>query len=131
MFEKVIQVKIMMKNQETHFPLKQSDSNEARKEEANVTPMLSVATMIGISQPQNLKLFGDIKGTKVMVLIDSGIIHNFIDHWVAKNLNIFIYPIANFQVSILGNKTTTCDEKFDKVEIPIEDYTLRLPMYFM
>ena len=79
--------------------------------------MLSVATMTGISQPQNLKLFGDIKGTKVTVLIDSGIIHNIIDPRVAKNLNIFIYPTANFQVSILGNKTTTCDTKFHKVEI--------------
>jgi len=93
--------------------------------------MLWVATMTSISQPQNLKLFGDIKGTNVMVLIDSGIIHNFIDHWVAKNLNIFIYLTANFQLSILGNKTTTCDEKFHKVEIPIEDYTLTLLMYLM
>ena len=29
------------------------------------------------------------------------------------------------------NKTTPCDEKFHKVEIPIKYYTLRLPMYFM
>ena len=29
------------------------------------------------------------------------------------------------------NKTTPCDEKFHKVEITIEDYTLRLLMYLM
>ena len=93
--------------------------------------MLSVATMTGISQPQTLKLFGDIKGTKVTVLINSGIIHNFIDPRVEKNLNIFIYPTTKFQVSIPINKTTPCDEKFHTVEIPIKDYTLIFPMYFM
>ena len=93
--------------------------------------MLSMATMTGISQPQTLKFFGDIKGTKVMVLIDSGTIHNFIDPRVAKNLNIFIYPSSNFQVSIPWNKTTPCHEKFHQVDIPIKDYTLRFPMYFM
>ena len=121
----------MMKNQATHLAMTQSDINEAGKEEANITPMLLVATMIGISQPQSLKLFGDIKGTKVTVLIDSGIIHNFIDPRVAKNLNIFIYPTVNFQVLIPWNKTTPFNEKFHKVDIPIKDYTLRLPMYFM
>ena len=76
----------------------ESDNNETRKEEVNITPILSVATMTCISQPQTLKFFGDIKGTKVMMLIDSGIIHNFIDPSVVKNLNIFIYPTANLHV---------------------------------
>ena len=84
-------------------------------EEANITPTLSVATMTGISQSQTLKLFGHIKNTKVTVLVDIGSTHNFIDSRAAKQLNIFIYPTACFQVSIPGNKTTTCDGKFHKI----------------
>ena len=108
-----------------------SDSDEIGKEEANITPMLLVVAMIGISQPQTLKLFGHIKNTKVTVLVDSGSTHNFIDSRVAKQLNICIYPTTNFQVSILGNKTTPCDNKFHQVEIPIKDYKIISPMYAM
>ena len=74
----------------------ESDSDETGKEEANITPTLSVAAMIGISQPQTIKLFVYIKNTKVMVLVNSGSKHNFIDSRVAKQLNIFIYPTIIF-----------------------------------
>ena len=61
-----------------------SDGNETRKEEDNNSPMLSVAAMTGISQPQTLKLFSQIQNTKVTMLINSGSTHNFIDSRVEK-----------------------------------------------
>ena len=73
-----------------------SDIDEAGKEDANIPPILSVDAMTDISRPQTLKLFGHIKSTNVMVLIDSGSTHNFIDSRVEKQLNIFIYPTASF-----------------------------------
>ena len=66
-----------------------------------------------------------------MVLVDSGSKHNFIDSRVAKQLNIFIYPTASFQISIPGNKTTSCDGKCHKAKLAIKDYKLRLPMSAM
>ena len=109
----------------------ESDSDESGKVEANITPTLSVDAMTGISQPQTLKLFVHIKNMKVTVLIDSGSTHNFIDSRVAKQLNIFIYHTASFQVSIPRNKTTLCHDKFHKVELSINNYKLKLPMYAM
>jgi hypothetical protein len=47
-------------------------------------PTLSVAAMMGITQPQTLKVFGYIKKTKIIVLIDSGSSHNFIDTMITK-----------------------------------------------
>ena len=85
--------------------------------------------MTSICQPQTLKLFGHIKNTKVTVLVDSGSTQNFIDSRVEKQLNIFIYPTANFQVSISRNKTTPCGGTCHKVELAIKDCTLRFPMY--
>ena len=76
-------------------------------------------------------MFGHIKNTKVMVLVDSGSKHNFIDSRVAKQLNIFIYPTIIFQVLIPGNKTTLWDGKCHKVELARKDCTLRFPMYAM
>ena len=87
--------------------------------------------MACISQPQTMKVYGYVKKTKVTVLIDSGNSHNFIDTNIARQLNIFIHPTFEFQVSILGNKTTSCDGKCHKVELSMNDYKLKSPMYAM
>ena len=73
------------------------DSDESNTEESIVTPALFVASMTGISQPQTLKMFGYIKNAKVIVLVDSGSTHNFIDSRVEKELNIFIYPSISYK----------------------------------
>ena len=61
-----------------------SDSDETGKEEANITPTLSMSAMICISQPQTLSGFGHIKNTKVTMLVDNGITHKFTDSRVLK-----------------------------------------------
>jgi hypothetical protein len=61
--------------------------------------------MMGISQPQTLKVYGHVKKTKVTVLIDSGSSHNFIDTKIMRQLNIFIHPTSEFQVTIPRNRT--------------------------
>ena len=53
---------------------------------------VSLLAMTGISQPQTLKLKGHIQKNNVVVLIDSGSTHNFLDATVAKRLNIFSFP---------------------------------------
>ena len=45
-----------------------------------------------ITTPQTLKIEGYIKKKKVVVLIGSGITHNFIHCNIAKDLNCFVYP---------------------------------------
>ena len=65
-------------------------SNESNTEEDVVTRKISLATMMGISQPQILKMYGYIKNAKVTVLVDSGSTYNFIDFRVEKLLNIYI-----------------------------------------
>ena len=93
--------------------------------------MLSITTITGISQPQTLKILGYIKNTKVTILIDNGSSHNFMDTRIAKKLNMFMYPTFDLQVSILGNKTTSCNGKCHKVELAISDYKLKLLIYAM
>ena len=67
-------------------------------------PQVSLSAMTGISQPQTLKLKGHIKKNKVVVLVDSGITHNFLDATVAKRLNIFSFPLPNMKVMIANGK---------------------------
>ena len=53
--------------------------DESNIEEAIVTPTLYVASMMSISQPKTLKMFGYIKNAKVTILVDSGSTHKFIE----------------------------------------------------
>ena len=87
--------------------------HELGNQNTNLT--LYGTAMTRIYQPQTLKFYGYIKKTKVVVLIYSGSSHNFIDTNIARQLNIFIHPTSEFQVSIPGNRTMSCDGKFHKV----------------
>jgi len=81
--------------------------------------------MAYVSQPKTrLNFFCYIKKTKVIILIDSGSLHNFI-YTRIKKLNMFIYATFNFPVTILGDKTASCNGKCHKVELSINDYKLR------
>jgi hypothetical protein len=84
-----------------------------------------------ITQPQTLKVFGYIKKTNVMGLIYSGNSHNFVDNMIENQFNLFFYPTRDFQIAISGDKTTSCNGKHNRLELAINDYQLRPPMYAM
>jgi hypothetical protein len=67
--------------------------------------MIYCHVFTGINTPQTLKIQGYIKNKKVIVLIDSGSTHNFINYKLEKDLNCFIFPTPEFQVMIADGGT--------------------------
>jgi hypothetical protein len=65
-----------------------------------VEPVISLNSLKRFSSPQTLKLIGYIKHQKVIILIDSGNIHNFIHHCIAQETNCYIRAVNNFQIII-------------------------------
>ena len=63
-----------------------------------MNPTISCNALAGITTPQTLKIVGQIKKKKVIVLIDSGSTHNFIHCKVAREMNFFLYPAPECQV---------------------------------
>jgi hypothetical protein len=108
-----------------------NSGNSHGSQNQNASPTLFIAAMTCISQLQTLKVYGYVKKTKVIVLIYSGSSHNFRDTKISIQLNIFIYPTSEFQVSISRDRTTSCDGKFHEVEVYINEYKLKSPMYAM
>jgi len=66
-----------------------------------MSPNISCNAFVGITTPQTIKIEGNIKKKKVIVLIDSGSTHNFINCNIAKDLNFFLDPAAECQVTIV------------------------------
>lgn len=80
-------------------------------------PRVLLSAMMGISQPQTLKLQGHIKKNNVVVLIDSGSTHNFLDAIVEKRLNIFSSPLPNMKVMVDDGKKIEKVGKYHKVKL--------------
>lgn len=60
--------------------------------------IISLHALSGISAPQMLKIKGYIKHHPLVVLIDSGNNHNFVNKLRAEVVHCFIHPINNFHI---------------------------------
>eukprot|EP00253_Pinus_taeda_P024023 PITA_24023 len=96
------------------------------KEEMN--PTISCNALAGITTPQTIKIEGQIKKKKVIVLIDSGSTHNFIHCKVAKELNCFLYPAPECQVMVANGGTINCSGKCHNIKLSMGEYVLTSPM---
>jgi hypothetical protein len=83
---------------------------------------------IDISTPQTLNIEGYIKKKKVIVLIDFGSTHNFINYKLAKSLNCFVFLAPEFQVMIADGGTINCSWKCHSIKINMREYLLDSPM---
>ena len=57
---------------------------------------ISLHALLGILAPQTLNIKGYIKHRPIVVLIDSGITHNFIHCRLVEETDYFVYPFSNY-----------------------------------
>ena len=62
--------------------------------------IISRHSLLGISSPHSLKIKGYIKHHLLIVLIDSGNTHNFINRSKAMVVHYFVHQNNNFQIII-------------------------------
>jgi hypothetical protein len=67
--------------------------------------------------PQTLKIARYIKKKKVIVLVDSGSTHKFIDKILVESLNCFLYPVKNFQVLVANGGSIDCVGKCHNIKL--------------
>jgi hypothetical protein len=85
--------------------------------------------LAGLLAPQTLKIVGYIKKQKVIVLIDSGSTHNFINKRLAERLNCFVYPMTNFQFLVANGGSIDCVGKCPNIKLSMGEYNLEITMY--
>jgi hypothetical protein len=78
-----------------------------------VEPFISLNALTGFSAPQTLKLIGYIKNRKVIILIDSGITHNFIHRHISQEIHSYIHAVNNFQIMIANGGSIKCVACFE------------------
>ena len=84
--------------------------------------------MAGITTPQTIKIEGQIKKKKVIVLIDSRSTHNFIHCKVEKELSFFLCPTLECQVMVANWGTTNFSRKCHNIKLSMGGCVLTSPM---
>jgi len=73
-----------------------------------VEPVISLNSLTGFSTPQTLKLIGDIKHRKFIIMVDSGSTHIFIHHRISQETHCYIHAVNNFQIMIANGSSMKC-----------------------
>ena len=101
---------------------------EQSLDKKEMNPTISCNALAGITTPQTINIEGQIKKKKVLVLIYSGSTHNFIHCKVAKELNYFLYPAPECQVTVANGGTINCSVNCHNIKLSMGEYVLTSPM---
>ena len=69
-----------------------------------VVPGISLHAIIGSLHPKTMRVLGSIGGQKVVVLIDSGSTHNFVDSLVCKRAHLVIQKEKHIRVRVANGE---------------------------
>ena len=82
---------------------------EAHSRPAIDTPLISLNAMEGTPAPQTFRLVGSLRRHQVVVLVDGGSTHNFVQSRVAKFLALLATPTPALRVMVGHGHTLDCD----------------------
>lgn len=87
------------------------EGEEHEVEEDDTVPILSMNAVSGSDSDNMLKLKGHLKWKLVIILIDSGSTHSFIDLKLVKDLKLLVISVPLVTVTIVDVKKLMVDQK--------------------
>lgn len=67
-------------------------------EESRAMVELSINSVVGLSNPNTMKVQGKLQDKEVVVLVDCGVTHNFISEKLVKELQLTMRDTSNYRV---------------------------------
>ena len=98
-------------------------------QEESVDPEITLYALIGWAVPQIMRVMAKIGPYEIVVLIDSGSTHYFINTRLANMLQLSFQPTAAFLVKVANEEKVTCQGKHEKVQVLIQDVPFELTLY--
>ncbi|KAH9648976.1 hypothetical protein KPL70_025802 [Citrus sinensis] len=78
---------------------------------------------------QTMRVKAKIGPHEIIVLVDSGSTHNFINSRLANMLQLPVQPTSAFPVKVANREKVICQGKHDKVHVLIQDIPFELTLY--
>ena len=102
------------------------EDHEDCKEEA---PLISLHAIAGCSSPRTMRFKARIRKRKLVILIDSGSTHNFVDQKLTHSLGLAVTPITEFNVKVANGESLVCKERYEQVSITIQGFKFSTTLY--
>lgn len=109
------------------------ESNEtalySNEQENDDKPKITFYALTGWTAPQTMRVKAKIGLHEIVVLIDSGSTHNFINTRLANTLQLPVQPTAAFSVKVANGEKVTCQGRHGKVPVIIQGVPFKLTLY--
>nr|TKR84798.1 hypothetical protein D5086_0000254370 [Populus alba] len=88
--------------------MEQSELLQVAEDQKAAVLEISFHAIAGTAHPQTLWVMGRLRSKEVMVLIDSGSTHNFIDQSIVNKYELPVVPNKKFQVTVANGEKIDC-----------------------
>ncbi|CAA0811573.1 Unknown protein, partial [Striga hermonthica] len=92
-------------------------------------PEISVHAMAGTQGPKTMRLSAWVRDRRVVVLVDNGSSHNFINSTFSNKLNLPVTRVEPFDVRVANGDRLRCSEILKDVPIKVQGVILKADLY--
>jgi hypothetical protein len=111
------------------------NSRHAEEEDAShgltTDEKVTLASINGVPKFNTFKMRGVLQGHKVLVLIDGGASHNFIESVLLQRRHIPTIEFEEFRVEVAGGRTMPCDRYIPGMKLTLGRHDLAHDFYVM
>ncbi|KAJ0744829.1 putative nucleotidyltransferase, Ribonuclease H [Helianthus annuus] len=107
------------------------DSAESEPEPIDDLPEVSFHAITGALHPQTIRLVGKIGNKQVLVLVDGGSTHNFIDQSLVTRFGLTVSQEAKLEVMVANRERLTCMGQVRGLTLTVQGYTITTDYYVL
>ena len=108
-----------------------SEDNEQGAEVFEALPEISFHAIAGAEHPQSLRVWGRLKNKNLLVLIDGGSTHNFIDQATASQFGLYITRNKKLQVVVANREKIECAGQCQGLTLTIQGVPITADYYVL
>lgn len=98
-------------------------------EEEQDDPEISLHALTGWSAARTMRIIAKVGSHELVVLIDSGSTHNFINEKIAELLQLPAVPTEPFNVKVANGAPLKCQGRFENVRVWLQGIPFTLTLY--
>lgn len=91
---------------------------------------LPLTALGGIDGPKTMKFRGQVAGTEVIIMVDSGASHNFISHRLSSKLQYPLEPTQQFGVKLGDGRQVESKDKYSQLPVNLGPVIMALGFVF-
>jgi hypothetical protein len=108
-----------------------SEEDQLEAELIEMTPEISFHAITGAEHPQTIRVLGKLQNKSLIVLIDGGSTHNFIDQAIATRFGLPIVKDRKLQVVVANRERVECAGRCQGIMLSIQGITITTDYYVL